>query len=497
MEKNYTKFAVKGTATILGISLIAAFLGYLVRLILARNLTIEEFGLFYAVFAFLAFLTIFKTFGFDRSLIKFIPEFHHNNRNDFIKSSMIYVSTLLLITNTVVIILVYLLANYLSIHFFHDPRAGIILKLMAIAFFAETFVVVIKYSFQGFQKMALFSVMDAVRMLLILIIISIGFKMNYGLFSPVAAYIIIPFILLFAFGFILFENVFPKFSESKFVIDKGLLKKISKFSAFIMLASPGGMILGYTDSILLTFFSGLTAVGLYNIALPTSKILLYFPNAFGNVLLPLTSELWTKKKEVLLKAGIESLYKYSMIITIPLAFIMFSFADLGIIVLFGKKYILAKTTMQILTIGMIFATIHAVHSNFFQGIGKPQIHSKIIYTAAIFNLVGNLILIPRLGIIGAAITTSASYMIMMLVGLVKISKFVKIQFPVQTWIKTLFAGLIFTITISFLKKIIFLNVWLEIVIVLVLSGVIYIALLFLLRIIDTNELRDLYRRIVK
>ena len=37
----YTKIAVKGAATILVISLIAAFLGYIVRVILAKNLSIE------------------------------------------------------------------------------------------------------------------------------------------------------------------------------------------------------------------------------------------------------------------------------------------------------------------------------------------------------------------------------------------------------------------------------------------------------------------------
>ena len=43
---NYTKFAVKGAATVFVISILAAFVGYLVRFLLARNLTVEEFGLF-------------------------------------------------------------------------------------------------------------------------------------------------------------------------------------------------------------------------------------------------------------------------------------------------------------------------------------------------------------------------------------------------------------------------------------------------------------------
>ena len=98
----YTKFAVKGAATILFISLIAAFLGYLVRVILAKNLSMEEFGLFYAVFAFLGLIGIFKSFGFDKALAKFIPEFIHKKENNFIKSSIIYVALIQIITNSII-----------------------------------------------------------------------------------------------------------------------------------------------------------------------------------------------------------------------------------------------------------------------------------------------------------------------------------------------------------------------------------------------------------
>ena len=82
---NYTKFAVKGATTVLIISVLAAFSGYLVRLVLARSLSVEDYGLFYAVFAFLGLFGMFKTLGLDKALIKFIPEFMHKENNSFIK----------------------------------------------------------------------------------------------------------------------------------------------------------------------------------------------------------------------------------------------------------------------------------------------------------------------------------------------------------------------------------------------------------------------------
>ena len=494
---NYTKHAIKGTIIVLVVSVLAAFLGYIARLVMARGLSVEDFGLFYAVFAFLALLGVFKSLGFEKSLIKFIPEFVHKKRDDYIKSSIIYVLITQVIINMIIIIAIYFLSDYLSVHFFHTAKAGIVLRLMAIAFFADSFVNVLKFSFQGFQRMVLFSGIDAVRMLLILMFIIIGLKMGYGLFSPIAAYIIVPVILLAAFGWILVNNVFPNFFHSKFVIDKFLMKKISKYSIFVLVSGSAAIILGYTDVMVLTYFKGVNDVALYNVALPTAKILIYLPTAIGSILLPLTSELWTKRKETLLKAGMESLYKYSMIITLPMVFVIISFSDLITGTLFGKSYILAGAPMQILSIGMIFMTMHLINVNFFLGIGQPQIQSKILYIAAIFNLITGLLLIPKLGTIGAALATSASFLIMMVMGLINIRRFITIKFPIRLWSKILSAGIVFVLAIYFLKNLIKLNVWIEAGIVLTISGVIYGILLFLLKVIDFNELNGLYNRIFR
>jgi len=495
--ESYTKFAVKGATTVLIISLVAAFLGYIVRVILARNLTLEDFGLFYAIFAFLGLIGIFKSLGFDKALVKFIPEFMHKKEYNFLKSSIIYVVIIQIITNSIIIIAVFLLSNFLAVNYFQNAQAGVILRLMAIAFFIDSFMQILKTSFQGFKKMLYFSGIDLVRMLLIIIFILIGLKLNYGILSPVYAYVITPFVLTIIFSIILVKKVFPEFFASKFSINKKLLRKISHYSIFILATTVGGTVLGYTDIVMLTYFSGLTAVALYSVALPTTRVLLYFPRAIAGVLLPVTSELWSKQKIGVLREGMEALYKYSFIIIVPLVFMIFSFADLILNILFGTNFLEATNTMKILSIGMIFATLTGISINFFSGIGKPQITSLMVYTAAVFNFISNLILIPILGIIGAAITTTLSHFIMMLIGLMKIKKFITIRFPVKIWIKTLIAGILFVLIISILKKVIVLNVWLETFIILIISGIIYLILLFLLKVINFKELKELYIRIVK
>jgi len=494
----YTKIAVKGAFVVLIISLLAGLGGYFVRLVLARGLSVEDFGMFNSVFSFLGLLGFFKSLGFDKALIKFIPEFRHEKRNDLIKSSIIYVTTILLITNLIVISGVYLIADYLSINFFHSPGAGRLLLLLAIAFFIDSFVYVVRFAFQGFKEMAYFSIVEVARMLLILIIVLIGFKLDYGR-PPVAAfaYIIVPIILLIAFTPIFLKKVFPEFSASNLVFDRSVFKKISKYGLFVVETSAAGLVLYYTDIMALTYFSGLTAVGLYAVALPTVKVFMFFPRAVSGILIPLTSELWVKKRKDLLKAGIESLYKYPFIIIVPMVLAMFSFADIIINVLYGGSYLPAANAMKILSIGMIFAVIYGTNIDFFAGIGKPQITTKIVYTAAIVNFIANIILIPIIGIEGAAISTTLSYLLMMVMGLFNIRKFIDISFPKMVWIKTFLAGIVFVLVIWLLKKLIELNVWVETGIVLLVALLVYAVLLFLLKIVNIEELKGLYNRIMK
>ena len=174
---------------------------------------------------------------------------------------------------------------------------------------------------------------------------------------------------------------------------------------------------------------------------------------------------------------------------------MFSFAELLIILLYGREYILAAVPMKILSVGMVFEVLSFANWSFFSGIGEPRINSKSLYYAAIFNLIGNLILIPLIGINGAAIATAVSSLIILVYGFMKIREFIDVNLPLKLWLKNLFAGIILVLLISILKKLLVMNVWIEAIIVIGLSGLCYIGLLFAMNVINFNELKDIYKRL--
>ena len=494
---NYTKLAVRGAAIVFATSIVAAFLGYLVRLVMVRNLSLEDVGLFYSIFSFLSVLNVFKALGVDTALVKFIPEFLSKKKNDYAKSSIVYATVIQLINNTIILGSVYFFSSYLSVHYFHSEKAVILLRLMLVAFYIDSLTLILKYSFQGFKDMINFSVIDLVRMMLIIAVLLIGFKLNAGILSPAIAYILVPIILLMIFGNILFRKTFPQFSKSNLVKDAKFFREMVRYGIHVMAVSVGNVILGNIDIMVLTYFSGLASVGLYSVALPTVKLLLYLPRAIGGIMLPLSAELWAENKKHILKAGIEKLYKYSIIAIVPLVFAIFSFSDFILNMLFGSAYAAAGMALKILVIGMIFAAIYGININFFAAIGKPEINSKIIYSAAVFNLIGNLIMVPLIGIKGAAISTSVSYLIMMVIGLFYIKKYIKIKLPFRNWAMSILSGMAFIFVIFTLKKLMMFNVWVEAALSLTAASLAYIALLLLIKVISIEELKSVYERIFR
>jgi O-antigen/teichoic acid export membrane protein len=133
------KKIIKGASYFLIFSVLAAISGYLLRFVLARQLTIEDFGLFYAVFAFVSFFSLFKDLGLGGALIKFVSEFRVNKEYDKIKSSFVYVLGTQICSVIIFFLIILLLKNHLVESYFHDPRSATILFLVIAWLFVSVF----------------------------------------------------------------------------------------------------------------------------------------------------------------------------------------------------------------------------------------------------------------------------------------------------------------------------------------------------------------------
>ena len=485
---SYTSKAIKGAAIFFIISLFAGFLGYLVRLVFARYLTRADYGLFYAVFTFFAVLSVLRDLGFSQAMVKYIAEFNVRKRYDLIKGSILITFLSQLAISIILVIPVLIFSKQISIYFFHSEAANNVLLFLAIMFILMPIERMFTFAYGGFQRFDYNSLVELVRMSFVLAISFFAFMYMGSVLVPCLAYVV-AHIIENAILFPLFLRTFPQFFKVKAVLSTGLFKKMFSFGVPVMIGLFGSLILTYTDTMAITYFRTLEEVALYQIAMPTSKLILYFTTAICTVILPMSSELWARKLKDKISLGINLLYKYSFMAILPLVLLMLSFPEVIIKLFFGQRYVAAAVALQIMSLAALAYTFCYINGNVLSGIGKPKENMKITLIAAVFNLIADIILVNIIGINGAAIATLAGYCIILVLTGIEIKKALDVKIPLFVWFKNIVAGVVFIGLTYYLKySITRFTDLVEMIIVGCIGFALYALLLFMLKVIDIKEI---------
>ncbi|MCX6818584.1 MAG: oligosaccharide flippase family protein, partial [Candidatus Aenigmarchaeota archaeon] len=164
---NYTERVFKGAVTVFLISIVGMFIAYLFRIFLARNLSVEDFGLFYAIIAFTGLLALFRDLGLNSALIKYIPEFLVKKEFEKIKYSIISVTFIQLIIIFILILPFFVFSDQIAVSYFHTISASMPLKILLIAFITSIFIPLFQAMLQGLSKMKMYSIIEPLRMSII------------------------------------------------------------------------------------------------------------------------------------------------------------------------------------------------------------------------------------------------------------------------------------------------------------------------------------------
>lgn len=486
---SYTKKAVKGFAIVFIINIIAAFIGYLIRIVLARNLTVAEYGLFFAVFTLINLLAIFNNFGLSQALVKFIPGFLIKKKYDKIKNSIVIAFGMTFVTIIIISLLLFLFSDFLAKNYFKTPLAIPVLLLFILILFFSNLRTLLRSIFQAFQKMVIYVLIYLAENALILILLFFFFAFKKNIFIAVYSHIIAYVLIFIVFSLLLFK-VF-NFFKHKVAVKKDLVKRLFKFGIPVILSGIGGMIILYTDTLILTYFRSLEEVGIYNVVVPTVMMLMFFGKSIASVIFPMASELWARKKKKYLEDGLVMLEKYSFVIIVPLALIVLVFSKTILTLMFGAEYAIGATTMQVLIIGIIFFVIYAINSTLFSAIGKPEIGTKILLQGALINFILNLLVIPKLGMLGAAITSLITYFYVFILSVFKLRRFIKVRIPWVNWLKVFLSGGVMLGLVYWLKEIFFFNIYLKTIIICAVAGATYGLLIILLKVVSLKEIKKL------
>ena len=489
---SYTRKAVFGVGIIILLHLVAALFGYGFRFVLARNLTVEEYGLFYSVLAFFLLFSTIKDLGIGNALVITLPKLWLKKKWGSVKSCVLMTYGFKLVLGGVFALLFWFLAPWLADNLFKTNEAAYLLRIMAVVFFLGVNEEIFISVFLGLQKYSHFACIELFKKIFLFAFLLVFLK--YGLQAPAFAYlttaIVLPFVL-----YALLRRTFPRIEAGAFSGPE--LKTLVLLGLPFVINTATYSIVSYFDTLLLTSQRTLHEVGLYNVALPTAMAVLYFLYAFDSVIQPLASELYHAKKKNKLGLGLSLLHKYVFTGILLICMLLVVYAGPLIHLLYGQAFLPAVNTLRMLMIGILCYSITLMNLSVLSGIGQPKQVAKIQVYAAILNVVLNLILIPVWGMNGAALATVLSYFLALLLSFQQLGLYVALHVPWASWNKALVLGIVIGAAAYGTQRILAWNVWLETLTTALVSVALYVLLIFFTKTINWSEIKMLWKDLMQ
>lgn len=198
-------------------------------------------------------------------------------------------------------------------------------------------------------------------------------------------------------------GLFPKNTDDY----RTIMKAVFKYAVPIAISSIGGMILVEMDTFMLGILSSKLQVANYGIAknLCSKATHLNYALTVGSMTTfsILTNENIKEKRSKFIKVS-----NYNILIAGAVAGAFLVLGTLAITILYGDEYTNAGGILKYLVPYYVMYSISNFFAVFLDFQGKAKTRSLCYCTVVLLNLVLNLLFIPKLGGIGAALATSLS-----------------------------------------------------------------------------------------
>lgn len=171
-----------------------------------------------------------------------------------------------------------------------------------------------------------------------------------------------------------------------------------------------------SDIILIGFFLDHNDVGQYKLAAQISLIVAFGLQATKMVVEPHFSRLYHEGQIARLQQLARAASRVNVTVGLILFFVIFLFGDQLLTMLFGQVYAAAFTPMLILSSGRLISSAFASSGSVLVMSGFHNLYARYWTVSALLNVVLNIILIPLLGMNGAALATAVTIVIPHILG---------------------------------------------------------------------------------
>lgn len=279
-------------------------------------------------------------------------------------------------------------------------------------------------------------------------------------------------IISYYFGYIYIKRQFV-LPKVKFKECLPLIKPLGIFFLINIISS----LYSYIDTVILGSIKDSYSVGLYSLARTTIVSITTVTLTISTCIMPRLNNLFANNKERY-KELLKSSYNFLLSLAIPLTFGTISLSTEIVYILGGKSYIGSIILINIMSIIIILNSIWTW--NYYQRIIPNNLELKLLkyqIFMTIIMIISNIVIVPYIGEIGAAITFVMCEIIGLIFCKILLKNCNKFSYINKSIIIYLFSSVVMLIIITLTKKYLINNF----IILIILGVVIYFLIILLLK----------------
>lgn len=281
----------------------------------------------------------------------------------------------------------------------------------------------------------------------------------------------------FVAGMLISGIVQLRFFDQRFVRFRWMhVKSISTFSIWLFLTSAGVLLYSYADTIMIGYYMSNADVGVYRVAFQFSTFAAFTTVAIRAVLWPKVSR-WGKIGEFrLIEEGLSRAFNYSLILAVPVFAGGTILGNKLLYFFYGVEFTKGYSVLVILLITQIVNTFQFFFTMYLGALDHQKDAFKVTAVAVTANIILNFILIPIIGIAGAAIATLVTMGLNAVLAQKILSKIITIKVEYTTVLNISKATIAMIIFIEIYSMLIPMHTVLLTIIPIISGGFLYVIL---------------------
>ncbi len=212
-----------------------------------------------------------------------------------------------------------------------------------------------------------------------------------------------------------------------------------------------GWIMSASDRYFITHFLNLSQTGIYSSSNYLAGLIALFYSPIGYVLLPTVSKTWEQKR----KGDTKNYFEYStrlfLTLAIPATVGLTMLSQSLLKILATSEYLAGMELVLLIGISQIFYGMFLINTYIVYLVKRTKWLLPIFITSSSISIGLNAILIPSIGITGAAISKIVAYFVLTVIVTIWIKKAMYYNIDIKYIAKVFIATLIMAISIYFLQ----------------------------------------------